>query len=115
MDDSSQVSIAASFIALFTPAGRSKPSATHAFIAQRYELCEDMAQMLCDSASEQQFKTGVLPELLVESMQAALLGDGAVLQPDEARWVVLRVAELLQWEVPALHEASASTPKAAMR
>lgn len=107
MDASSQVLIPESFSALYLPVGRAKPSIGHAELAQRYELCEDMAQMLCASASEQQFKTGADPQDLVPMMERALLGDGAVLAAGEAHWVVLRVAELLQWDVPALAQARA--------
>lgn len=100
MDETTQVHLPPSFVALFVPAGKTKPVATLVHIAQRYELCEDMAQLLCESASEQQFKTGAAPHSLVEAMEAALLGDGAVLEPGEAHWVVVRMAELLHWELP---------------
>jgi hypothetical protein len=102
MDDSSQIQIPASFIAMFTPAGKTRPAATHAHMAQRYELCEDMAQMLSETAAEQQFKTGAAPQALLEWMERSLRGEGAVLEDAEAHWVVLRIAELLHWDVPAL-------------
>lgn len=83
--------------------------ATHAHIAQRYELCEDMAQMLCETASEQQFKTGAAPQSLLEWMERSLLGEDAVLESGEAHWVVLRIAELLHWEVPGLLSLTAAS------
>lgn len=101
MDDSSQITIPPSFTALFVPPGKTRPTASHAHIAQRYELCEDMAQMLCETAGQQQFKTGAPPALLVRTMEQALQGPDAVLDAGEAHWVVLRMAELLQWELGA--------------
>ena len=102
MDDSSQIPIPASFMAVFTPPGKLRPVATHAHIAQRYELCEDMAQMLCETAAEQQFKTGAAPQELLAWMERSLLGDGAVVEAAEAHWVVLRIGELLRWDIPEL-------------
>ena len=109
MDDSSQIHIPASFVAVFTPPGKTRPVATHAHMAQRYELCEDMAQMLCETASEQQFKTGAAPQALLEGMERSLLGEGAVLEEAEAHWVVLRIAEFLHWEVPGLQALKVSS------
>ena len=102
MDDSSQIIIPPSFTALYVPPGKTRPTETHAHIAQRYELCEDMAQMLCETAAEQQFKTGAAPQDLLAWMERGLLGEGAVLDAGEAHWVVLRVGELLRWDIPEL-------------
>lgn len=101
MDDSSQILIPPSFTALYVPPGKSRPSEPHAHIAQRYELCEDMATMLSATAAEQQFKTGCDTSNLLRAMQATLSGPDGVLQPMEAQWVVCRMAELLQWDAPA--------------
>ena len=108
MDDSSQIIIPPSFTALYVPPGKTRPTETHAHIAQRYELCEDMAQMLCESAAEQQFKTGAAPPALLAWMERSLLGEGAVLEAAEARWVVLRIAELLHWDASELGATDAA-------
>ncbi len=108
MDDSSQIIIPPSFTALYVPPGKTRPTETHAHIAQRYELCEDMAHMLCESAAEQQFKTGAAPQALLAWMERGLLGEGAVLEAAEARWVVLRIAELLHWDASELGATDAA-------
>jgi len=41
-----QVEIPQSFLALFVDPGRSKPNAPRNEVAARYELCEDLANML---------------------------------------------------------------------
>ncbi len=45
--------------ALFVPPGRLRPTETREHIAQRYELCEDMAQMLTETAQTKRFELGI--------------------------------------------------------
>lgn len=54
MSEGSQILVPQSFTALFIPAGKLRPTETAAFIEQRYELCEDFAQMLVDKAKARQ-------------------------------------------------------------
>jgi hypothetical protein len=98
--DADQTYIAPSFIALFVPPGAIKPRAGRAEIAARYELCEDMAQMLVDTAKATLFDLGIDESDVLERIERGLLVDGSVVTPDEARWVTRRLAELLDW--PAL-------------
>ena len=58
-DDSSQVQIPPSFVALFVPPGRSKPTASREHIAVRYEFCEDLAQMLTETTATQRWSLGI--------------------------------------------------------
>lgn len=44
MSDEYQIEIPQSFMALFVDPGRQKPNASRSVVADRYELCEDMAQ-----------------------------------------------------------------------
>ncbi len=96
MDDTNQIEVPASFCALFTsPAGRlTEPIAV---VRTRYELCEDLAQMLVEQAATLQFKTGKPESEVLQGMQAGLTGEGAVVTATEASWVVKRMAELLGW------------------
>ena len=98
MDDSNQIEVPASFCALFsTPAGRlSEPVAV---VRQRYELCEDLAQMLVDQAATLQFKTGRSEAEVLQTIEAGLTGGDAGIRGGEAAWVVTRMAELLGWTV----------------
>ena len=50
MPDDNQIDIPASFITLFVAPGRQKPSEPRHVVADRYELCEDMATMLTETA-----------------------------------------------------------------
>jgi len=98
MDDPNQIEVPPSFVALFTsPSGHrlTEPMGT---VRARYELCEDLAQMLTDQAATAQFKTGGSERDVLAKMQAALEGAGSPVQPAEAGWVVRRLAELLGWD-----------------
>ena len=100
--DEDQSPIPQSFLALFVPRGRARPSEPRHVIAARYDLCEDMAQMLTEHARTTLFALSITEPLVLERMHQGLLSDGAVLSRDEARWVITRLAELLEWPRPEL-------------
>ena len=82
---------------LFVPPHRIKPTEPLATIAARHELCEDLAQMLTEQASATKFKLGVTEADVLERIDRGLRGEGSVVSPAEAGWVVGRLAELLDW------------------
>ena len=100
MSDANQTHIPRSFIELFIPRGAVKPREPRDVIAVRYELCEDMAQMLVDAAKATLFDLGVAESDVLIRFHRGLLVEGSVVAPDEACWVIRRLAELLDW--PAL-------------
>jgi hypothetical protein len=100
MSDGNQLFIPASFTQLFVVAGARKPSASQAHIAARYELCEDLAQLLTTRAAELQLRSDAHSGQVLEQCLEGLSGPEAVVQEDEARWVVCRLAELMQWPAP---------------
>lgn len=100
MSEDSQIVVPPSFVALFVPPGRIKPTAGRDEIGARYELCEDLAQMLTEQATTKKWELGVTEADVLERFQRGLLGDGGVLNAAEARWVIRRLAELLDWPDP---------------
>lgn len=79
--------------------GRSKPAATRFFIAERYELCEDMASLLTQTAQEMLHGLGIAEsDVLLRCYQGLLAGE--IFNPAESEWVVRRLAELSQWRQP---------------
>ena len=100
MPDDNQTHIPRSFLDLFIAPGAVKPRETRSAIGLRYELCEDMAQMLVDAAKATLFDLGVAESDVLERFNRGLLVEGSVVAPDEAGWVIRRLAELLDW--PAL-------------
>ena len=102
MSEDNQQALPPSFIALFVPPGRSKPTESRAHIAQRYELCEDLAQLLTEQATTKKWELGVTEADVLLRMHRGLVGEGAVVDAAEATWVVRRLAELLGWPDPGL-------------
>lgn len=101
MDDSNQIDVPPSFVALYTnPAGHRLGEPIRV-VRARYELCEDMAQMLMEQAAAAQFKSGGSEREVLHKMQAGLSEEESPVSPAEAQWVVVRIAELLGWEFPA--------------
>lgn len=100
MPEQNQIVIPPSFIALFVPPGRHRPSEPRDVIAARYELCEDLASLLTEKAKTLQWELGVTEADVLERVHRGLLGGEAGLSDAEAFWVTCRLAELLQWPFP---------------
>ena len=97
-----QIDIPASFMALYVPPGKIKPTLGQRDLATRYELCEDLANLLTEKAANMQFTLGITEELVLQQCELGLLAEPAVVSPAEARWVVCRLAELLNWPMAQL-------------
>ena len=104
MSQEFQIHIPSSFMALYVPPGKIKPTLGQREMAARYELCEDMAQLLTEQAANLQFQLGITEDLALERCLQGLLATPDVLIEAEARWVVCRLAELLNWPLPAWSE-----------
>jgi hypothetical protein len=99
-EDPNQIEVPPSFMALYTTPGGHRLTEPLPTVRERYELCEDLAQMLTERASTEAFKSGGSEREVLVRMQAALSGGQAGLRDDETVWVVTRLAELLGWEMP---------------
>ena len=100
MTDEFQIHIPPSFMALYVPPGKTKPTLGQRDMAERYELCEDLANLLTEKAANMQFTLGITEDLVLKQCKLGLLTEPSVVLPTEARWVVCRLAELLQWPLP---------------
>ena len=100
MSEGNQLFIPPTFLALYLMPGAHKPSASQAHIAARYELCEDLAQMLTSTAAELQLRSDANSAQVLQHCLDGLCGPDAVMEEDHARWVVCRLAELMQWPAP---------------
>ena len=105
MSDDNQLYLPESFTALYVPPGKVKPSISLRDMAQRYELCEDLANLLTEKAANMQFTLGITEELVLQQCELGLLTEPSVVSPVEARWVVCRLAELLNWPMDQLLQA----------
>jgi hypothetical protein len=99
-DDANQIEPPPSFVALFTtPSGRlTQPIRA---VRERYELCEDMAQMMAEQAAVALFKSGGTEREVLEKMRTALGAVDDALPAPQIGWVLQRLAELLGWPAPS--------------
>ena len=100
MSPENQLLIPERFSALYIPPGRHKPSLPWAELAQRHELCEDLAQMLTEQAANQFATHRLEASQILERCLAGLHASPELVSDVEARWVICRLAELLQWPQP---------------
>ncbi|MBC7779213.1 MAG: ATPase with chaperone activity [Proteobacteria bacterium] len=100
MSDENQLVIPRPFIELYIAPGAIKPRLPRAAIAERYDLCEDMAQMLTEAAAAKRHELGITEQQVLEQVRRGLLAEGSVVDGDEAGWVVCRLAEVLGWPIP---------------
>ena len=99
MSGDSQILVPESFIELFRPPGAravGRLTERPQVIAERYELCEDLAQMLVEQARDRLFQLGIAESDVLRRIQQGLL-TGGIVSPDETWWVTHRLAELLGW------------------
>ena len=101
MDETSQIQPPSSFVEIYS-ARSGKLLLTKLELVQRYELCEDMATHLSEQAQMIYHSGNSSEEGVLSGIHAGLATEGSVVQPNEARWITLRVAELLNWRSPQL-------------
>lgn len=99
MSDEYQIPIPPSFQALYVDA-RGRLIERLAVYRERYELCEDMAQMLVDHSQAQHHDVGVEEREILIRTRAGLATPESGFSAAEATWVATRLAELLGWESP---------------
>jgi len=95
MSEDSQVNVPASFAELYRLPGRSKPSEPWPVIAQRYELCEDLARVVAQSQAGKALESD-WQDVLVAQVADAFKSPDSPVQEAEADWVGKRAVEILQ-------------------
>jgi hypothetical protein len=100
MDDSNQLEVPPSFLALFTSPSGHRLTEPIAVVRARYEICEDLAQMLTEHASTAMAQSNSTEREVLRKMGDALAAEGSPVQAAEGSWVIRRLAELLGWEAP---------------
>lgn len=101
MSDEDQTLIPPSFEAVYRDA-RGRLSVPRDEFRTRYELCEDMAQMLVEPSQAVHHDQGVSEDVILERTQAGLASAESGFSDAEAAWVSTRLAELLGWPHAAL-------------
>ncbi len=99
MSDEYQIHIPSSFEAVYRD-GRGRLTVPRDEFRARYELCEDLAQMLVERSQTIQFDQGASEDVILERTEQGLAAEGSGFSPLEATWVTTRLAELLGWTWP---------------
>ncbi len=102
MSIDNQIEIPQSFIALYLTHVRSTPNAPQELVIARYEQCEDMACTLTEHAQTLAFKENFSEAEVLTRCEAGLLAAESAFTASEARWITLRLAELLNWNAPVV-------------
>lgn len=99
MSDSDQHFIPNSFTDLFKDPALPYAKATEPFavVLERYDLCEDMAQMLYQPSLNMMGSLNITESDVIDRTLEGLLIIPEVVNPKEAKWIVQRLCELLQW------------------
>lgn len=91
--------IPGSFVALYRADGaRGRVQLSLAELAERYDYCEDLAQMLVDTARQAHLDAGLPPSDVLERIERGLADGAAGASPAEAQWTLRRLAELMRWD-----------------
>ena len=97
MSDENQLIVPPSFIALFIDPARTRPNAPREHIAARYDLCEDMANLLVAPAQAMAAGNAFDRDGVLQRCHLGLRADPETFSESEAAWVMQRLAELLDW------------------
>jgi hypothetical protein len=101
VSDDNQTFVPPSFQALYRDA-RGRWTMPPAHVATRSELCEDLAQHLTDHCHGVHIDIGADAQDVLHRCLEGLLQSESGMSPAEAHWVVVRLAELLNWPHPDL-------------
>ncbi|MGP1628293.1 MAG: hypothetical protein ACTS8S_01505 [Giesbergeria sp.] len=96
-----QILVPPSFMAVYTDA-RNRLRKGAEVVRARYELCEDLASVLVEQAQTLYHVQAPSEEEVLRRIHGGLCTPESGVSPAEATWVVLRLAELLQWQCPLL-------------
>ena len=102
MSEDNQIDIPPSFTALYADRSGQRLRAPITQVRQRYEACEDLALALTEHARILAHVEVPSEDEVLQRIHAGLRSPDAGVTQDEARWVVLRLAELLGWQLPEL-------------
>lgn len=100
MEDPNQIVVPPSFLALFATPGGYRLTEPMAVVRERYELCEDLSQLLAERLAAASFADDRRDVL--QTIRGALAGAGVELPEPQALWIATRVAELLGWDAPSV-------------
>ncbi len=96
MTDERQIVVPASFLALYTPTGKTRPTPPREWLEQRHDLCEDFSQLLYETVTEKILALGITESDAVERVQRGMAELALDLSEAETEWVMTRLDEILR-------------------
>lgn len=96
MSDEYQIEIPPSFLALYQD-HRQRLTVSLKTLRERYDVCEDLAGHLTEHCRNVHVDIGVDEQDVLARCEQGLLTPESGVGAAEARWVVIRLAELLGW------------------
>lgn len=97
MDDTNQITVPESFLALYRKPHSTRLVEPWQHVWARYEWCEDFAGLLVQTAGNMMHDLGIHEDDVFERVHAGLCLPGATTTPAESFWVLQRLAELMHW------------------
>ncbi len=97
MNEDNQRQIPEAFILAHTPAGRQRPALSKDELLERHELCEDLAQMLLETAQSRFHEMGITEADVLRTIRDGLPATDLLVHEAEISWVIGRIAELAGW------------------
>ena len=101
MSEDNQILVPPSFMAVYSD-GRQRLTERGDVVRARYELCEDLACHLVEQAQTLYHVQAPSEADILLRIHAGLAGADSGVSAGEARWITLRLAELLEWRCPEL-------------
>jgi hypothetical protein len=98
MYEINQTEVPAAFMAIYCRHGR--PLEKLATIESRHEACEELSHQVSSFCLGLQAKNDLSEPEVLGRCYTGLLASSATVNESEARWVIGRVAELLEWPTP---------------
>lgn len=93
--------IPGSFVALYRDTGpRARLTLGLSALHERYDYCEDLAQLLVDTARHAHLDAGLPESDVLERIALGLQAEASGVDGPEGRWVLRRLAEVLGWAAP---------------
>lgn len=97
MEDTNQVLVPESFQAIYKDSRRAKLSIPWPRLLERYEFCEDLSNMLVETASNMMHGLHITEDDVFGRVSMGLRAPASGTSPEESFWVLQRLAELMEW------------------
>jgi len=97
MEDTNQILIPETFQAIYKSPRTGKLTVAWPILLERYEYCEDLSNMLVETASNMMHSLHITEDDVFDRVHMGLTTPESRTNPEESYWVLQRLAELMRW------------------